>query len=577
MNIVPIQLLRPFHNALGTITPETLGVLWHLIDWQRVTQIVKNLQARIVQAVKRGNWRQVRALQRLLTHSLSAKLLAIRQVTTNVGAKTTGVDGEKWNTSLKKWNAQHDLKTKGYKAQAVKVIKIPKKNGKWRKLGIPTIKDRAMQALYLLALDPIAESLADRYSYGFRKYRSCADAIRQCYQVLFRSTSAEWILEADIKGCFDHISHEWLLDNIPLPKTILKQWLKSNQKHQGVYFPTQEGTPQGAIISPTLANRVLDGLQNHIDQAFDIKRTKSGYKNPLKIHFIRYADDFIVTSKCPKVLKQRVQPLIVSFLKQRGLKLSEQKTKISSIHKGFDFLGKELRKYNGKLLIKPSKSKIKSFLKDIQKLINSRKSVKAVHLIQLLNPKIRGWANYYKADVTKRTYSYIDHKIWQMIWKWCCRRHPNKAKRWIREKYFTTLENNHWIFHDTDENGQLWYLFRAATVPIKRHRQIKSTANPYDPSNEIYFENRTQYQMIEKTRGKHLLRQIYQRQKGKCAICQLTINQDSGWDIHHVVEKYLGGNNTMDNLVLLHPICHQQVHFATDKESMKAKLLRENK
>ena len=573
---VPNGLLRKGHNALEAVRPTQVGKLWHWIDWEKAMRIVRKLQARIVQAVKATNWRKVRALQRLLARSTSAKLLAIRQVTTNKGAKTAGIDGKVWDSPSKKWKAKDSLDSKGYQAQAVRVIKIPKKNGKQRKLGIPTMRDRAMQALYLQTLDPVSETLADHHSYGFRRYRSCADAIRQCHTVLYRKQSAEWILEADIKGCFDHISHEWLMQNIPLPNAILQQWLQSGQQFKGQYFPTPEGTPQGAIISPTLANITLDGLQAHLDQAFNIKRkVGGGYANPHRLHFIRYADDFIITAKDRTVLIDRVLPLVRAFLKDRGLELSETKTRISSIHEGFDFLGKHLRKYNGKLLIKPSKSSIKTFLSDIRSIIRRYPTITAAHLIVLLNPKIRGWAMYYRHDVSKEVFYKIDHHIWQAIWRWCCRRHPNKGKRWIKNKYFTYHKGDHWTFHNYDEHGNLIYLMKMGKVKIERHRKIRGNANPYDGSDEVYFEQRTQQHMLRRLRGKTVLRQLYNRQAGKCPLCQQAITAQSGWHIHHILPRYLGGQDTSDNLVLLHPTCHRQVHYAP--QSVNTELLREHK
>lgn len=278
----------------------------------------------------------------MLTHSISAKALAIRRVTENRGKRTAGIDGELWGTLETKAKAIHRLKNKGYKASPVRRIKIPKSNGKWRPLGIPTMIDRAMQALHLLSLDPISETLADRNSYGFRPYRSCADAIARCFQLLSRKISPIWILEADIKGCFDNISALWLIDNIPMEKRILNQWLKAGYFEKQQFYPSKNGTPQGSIISPTLANMVLDGMEDAIETALNIKHSsKHGrYLNPHKIHLVRYADDFIVTANDKDVLEQKVKPIIQSFLKERGLTLSMEKTHLTHIDEGFDFLGK---------------------------------------------------------------------------------------------------------------------------------------------------------------------------------------------------------------------------------------------
>ena len=281
-----------------------------------------------------------------------------------------------------KLNAINQLQVRGYKAQAVRRIKIPKSNGKWRPLGIPTMKDRAMQALFLLALDPISETLADPNSYGFRPYRSCADAIAKCFILLSRKGWSRWILEGDIRGCYDNISHEWLLENIPMNKYILRQWLKAGYFEKQKLYPTEQGSPQGSVISPTLANMVLDGLEQAIDEAFKINR-KQRITNTYNLHLVRYADDFVVTSSNKEVLEKEVKPIIEAFLQKRGLQLSEEKTHITHIDTGFDFLGQNIRKYNDVLLIKPSKKSVQKFLQKIQHTIHQN-----LHLALQSGPRL---------------------------------------------------------------------------------------------------------------------------------------------------------------------------------------------
>ncbi len=262
---------------------------WHAIDWKSVNRNVRRLQARIVKATKEKRWGKVKALQRLLTHSFSGKALAVRRVTENQGKNTPGVDKVTWKTPQKKINAVYSLRQREYHPQPLRRIYIPKKNGKKRGLGIPAMKDRAMQALYLLALDPVAETTADPNSYGFRPQRSTADAIEQCFIALGNIHSAPWILEGDIKGCFDGISHDWLLTHIPMEKAILEKWLKSGYIDGNRLYPTEEGTPQGGIISPVLANMTLDGLEMRLLRERFPKTTVKG--RAAKVNFVRYADD----------------------------------------------------------------------------------------------------------------------------------------------------------------------------------------------------------------------------------------------------------------------------------------------
>lgn len=406
------------------------NVEWHNINWNKVNQNVRRLQVRIVKALREGKPRLVRALQYILTRSLAGRALAVRRVTENKGKRTPGIDKELWSTPKQKAKGIQKLRKKGYRASPLRRIYIPKSNGKKRPLGIPTMTDRAMQALWKLAVEPIAETRGDPNSYGFREGRSTADAIEQCFNCLCKKGSAQWILEGDIKGCFDHIKHEWLLENVIMDKKVLNQWLTSGFIEDSVFHPTDEGTPQGGIISPVLANLALDGLENKLKQSFP-KRAK--------VHFVRYADDFIITGENKEILEDKVKPIVQQHISKRDLELSEEKTIVTHIDKGFDFLGQNIRKYNGKLLIKPSEKNVKGFVKNVRKIIKDNPCAHPSHLIWKLNPVIRGWANFHSHVVSKAIFGRVDFEITKALWKWARRRHPKKSKKWIKKWYMPGL------------------------------------------------------------------------------------------------------------------------------------------
>src|SRR3981081_1968803 len=433
-------------QAVGAVSSE--AAQWYAIDWQAIHRNVRRLQVRIAQATKESRWGKVRALQRLLTHSYCGKVLAVRRVTEKDGKETPGVDQEIWDTPEKKIQAVHALKCRGYQPQPLRRVYIPKSDGKtMRPLGIPPRKDRAMQALHLLALDPVAETTADKNSYGFRQQRSCADAIEQCFKTLVKP-HPQWILEGDIKSCFDRISHDWLLTHVPMDRVILQKWLKSGYMEKHVLHETADGTPQGGIISPALANCALDGLERLLLDKYPAgKRLKSlGGEKPY-VHLIRYADDFVITSKSKELLEGEIKPLVEQFLQERGLELSPTKKVITHVEHGFDFLGQNVRRYpNGKLLIKPSKKNVGTFLNGIRRIIKDAHGVSAADLIDELNPKIRGWANYHRHVVSKRTFGRVDHTIFCSLWRWARRRHPNKNPPWLKPKYFERRGNRDWSF-----------------------------------------------------------------------------------------------------------------------------------
>src|ERR1700736_584619 len=467
-------------QAVGAVSREAAE--WYAIDWQTINRNVRRLQVRIVQATKASRWGKVRALQHLLTHSYSGKVSAVRRVTENNGKKTPGVDQEIWDTPEKKTQAVHELKRRGYQPQPLRRVYIPKSDGRtMRPLGIPTMQDRAQQALHLLALDPVVETTADNNSYGFRQQRSCADAIEQCFNTLCKP-NPQWILEGDIKSCFDRISHDWLLAHVSMDRAILQKWLKAGYMDKHILHETTEGTPQGGIISPALSNCALDGLERLLKEKFPTRRPLSslGGKFPC-VNLIRYADDFVITGRTKELQEGEIKPLVEQFLQKRGLELSPAKTVITHVEKGFDFLGQNVRKYpNGKLLIKPSKKSVKTFLDGIRGNIKAALGMSAADLIHWLNPKIRGWAYYHRHAVSKRMFVRVDHYIFSSLWRWARRRHPNKNTRWCKQKYFAPRRGRNWCFfgETCDDRGKPHKvrLILASSTPIQRHVTVKGEA-----------------------------------------------------------------------------------------------------
>lgn len=366
-----------------------MGRCWNDIDFKKTKGHIKKLQMRLAKAFQDGAYGKAEFLQHKLIHSFEAKALAVKVVTSNTGKHTPGVDGVLWTTPEDKWNAIFDLGRRGYKPSPLRRIYIPKSNGEKRPLSIPTIKDRAMQTLYKFALEPIAEITADLHSYGFRSGKCAQDAIKRCVEVLSKYPENTWVLEADIKSCFDSISHDWVMEHIPMDKLTLRKFLTSGFIEQEEWNPTEQGIPQGGPISAVICNMVLDGLEKELETTCCSK-----------VHLIRYADDFIVIGASRELLERSAMPSIRSFLVKRGLQLSVEKTAITHIEDRFDFLGWNVRRDDGQILVEPSKKNLSSFLGKIRNIIKRNPHTTFEQRLVILTPNLGGWVNYHKGIVT---------------------------------------------------------------------------------------------------------------------------------------------------------------------------------
>lgn len=539
-----------------------LAFQWKSINWKKAEIEVNRLQARIVKAVQQNKWNDVKRLQYLLTHSFYAKALAVKRVTMNKGKKTAGVDGILWNTPAQKMKAVISLTDKGYKASPLRRVYIAKKDKKKKRpLGIPTMYDRAMQALYALALDPVSEATADTKSFGFRKGRCAQDACEFIFNAMARKDiSPNWILEGDIKGCFDHISHEWLIENIPMDKSVLKQFLKAGFVYEGELFPTEDGTPQGGIISPILANMTLDGMQKVLEDRFHTNRLGKvdlRFKNANKVNFIRYADDFIVTAASEEIALE-AKELLKEFLKTRGLELSEEKTVVTHINDGFDFLGWTFRKFKGKLIIKPSKKSVKAIVSKLSATINVRgRAWNQDVLIMKLNEQIRGWTNYHQSVVASEAFTHLDYILFELLWHWAKRRHPKKGKWWIADKYWHHKDNRNWVF----STGKC-ELIRVDHTPIIRHRKVSATKNPYIDTE--YFTQRKFNQGVKRLSGR--FKHIWKKQNGRCYHCGMPLDIRDEREIFFKIPKNQGGKEENSNMAYVHAECQRIYVESRSKE-----------
>jgi RNA-directed DNA polymerase len=550
---------------------------WNNIPWRKLEKIVYKLQKRIYQAARRGDVKALRKLQKLLMKSWAAKCLAVRRVTQdNTGKKTAGVDGVKSLTPNLRLDLVNKLKF-GIKVSPTRRVWI-EKPGKEEKrpLGIPTIIDRALQALVKLVLEPEWEAYFEENSYGFRPGRSCHDAIGAIFNAV--KFKPKYVLDADIASCFDKIDHKALLKKLNTFPTMSRQiraWLKVGVIDSKQLFSTFEGTPQGGVLSPLLANIALHGMERRITESFPrrdttVKGKRVSY-NPA--HLIRYADDFVILHEDLTVVL-KCKEIIFEWLKNMGLELKPSKTKL--IHTlnchngeppGFNFLGFNIRQYkSGKYttgknpigknlgfstIITPSKEKVKIHLKKIAQVIDNHKALSQSDLIKKLNPIITGWTNYYRAVPSGKVFHRLDHLVYQKLRHWAKRRHPKKNKYWVKEKYWQTIEGDHWVFATRKEDTNPLRLRKHGQTKIINHAKVKSKSSPYD-GNLMYWSTR----MGHHPEMPHRMATLLKKQSGKCIHCGLHFKDTDVIEIDHVIPKSQGGKDSYDNWQLLHRHCH---------------------
>ena len=551
----------------ATIAPSAMtSVDWATLPWRKLEQSVYRLQKRIYRASVNGERWKVHKLQKLVQKSEAARLIAVRKVTQeNQGKKTAGVDGIKSVDPAHRLELATQIHPRHQqKARPVRRVWIPKPGKpEKRPLGIPTLYDRAKQALAKMALEPEWEARFEPNSYGFRPGRGCHDAIEAIFNEI--KQKAKYVLDADIQGCFDHIDQTALLEKLrtyPAMRRLVKGWLGAGVMEGGDFSPSHEGTPQGGVVSPLLANIALDGMERELQRAYTISEGKPA--------LIRYADDFVVLHPTLKGV-EKARKVVEAWLATIGLNLNPKKTKIThtlALHEGnvgFDFLGFHVRQYSvgkyrsgkntyGKLLgfktlIRPSKEAVKQHTQEVREIVRQHQGAPQEALIGKLNPVIQGWANYHRTGTAKAAFSRCDHHLYSKLRAWTNRRHPNKTPGWITGKYWGVDQGAGWKF--MTRQGHV--LKTHAATPIVRHIKVRGAASPYD-GNLVYWAHRLKAHPLVKSKTGTLL----QRQQGKCTYCGLTFRDGDLMQTDHIIPETLGGVSSMKNLQLLHLHCHHQ-------------------
>jgi RNA-directed DNA polymerase len=521
------------HGGMTAVVngPEDDDLDWGSIDWPRVEDEARRLRQRIFTASQAGDLKRVRNLQKLMLRSRANALVSVRRVTeVNAGRKTAGVDGKVVVTAAGKAALADRVRRRAdtVEAQPVKRVHIPKaSSGKQRPLGIPVIVDRVRQAQAVNALEPEWEARFEPRSYGFRPGRGCHDAIEAIYKVARGpNPSRRWVLDADLAAAFDRVDHHLLLSQLgrfPAREQV-KGWLKAGVVEKGRFNPTEEGTPQGGVISPVLLNVALHGMEQAAGVRYQLNGIHAGELRRDSPALIRYADDLIALCHSKEQAEQ-VKARLAEWLAPLGLVFNEDKTRIVNLDQGFDFLGFTVRRFNSKLLIKPSKAAVRRHRQRLRTEMRSLRGANAAMVLNRLVPIVRGWSAYYRTVVSSEVFSALDRYMWRLIYKWAKHTHPKKSKRWIVNRYFGRFNKSRqdrWVFGDHASGA---YLVKHAWTKIARHQMVKAGSSPDDPALAEYWAKRRRRAAPPPLDNLSL--RLLKSQRGACPLCgQLLLYAD---------------------------------------------------